>query len=911
MKMIPLLLSACLLATSCSKSVEKIIERPTTNGNALKIDEKSENNIEDIRTLLNSETPNLALAQFLMKTLSLEDRKLLAELVINLSREEVSEILDKVQRQNEYLRQRYLHNGLNFISDSIPQNYFLTSSPELSASMNFEDMLAVSTIGYLKSQALDEIISTFNTRAASLIKELTREILADLKANDPAAIAELSSYAQMMENEGIKKISNFEPFLQKLDKFYLNSGLNEKEQYIVLMSGLVAGGIYAAFQDDPALAKIRSLVANARELYEKGKELYTLGKALDQHFSDTAKNLEDLKDGLAGSKKHLSDLANRAQAPGESQTNSDAKNINDFIYRKLIIGKDGLPNGQNQSILSKQVEINASIKKTIDAAGNLSNNLNNILSATQNMANLLGVKLPKGISSAMEKAQKVSATVQVAQGVMAGFASGGFLGAVSFLGSGSSLLGVGKSAESAKLTEISKKLDLVLKNQKLMMDMQLETMKMLKELALMVDQYHQKEMMALAELRDYELVSLEISKAFLNKELRACERMIRFQLRSDWKNFSFESESFNSINHLEVIRSKFQASFKRLTDIKRLLKADPQAFSNCQAALYSAFGGTLVDENPVLGIFASNDQANLLAFERAYKSSLAAFIHLASPNSLDEIPLHLPVRNFSRIEEKGRIRYRDVDSNNNYEVERLISAKNLERYLGHLLVLLPLFEVDQEDWNGSHEDIVESYLIMSYDGRIKSHFFLSNALRLIQSGIAQEALLAGEPYLHKLHQQSMDTLFSQEKCESIRVSLNGENPGCQLRENKLLMKNLLSYHLIRRGVDFNFYSKAIITGNSKAISEALGFGTPETAFEQRSLDGKKVYFMSVPGKGSTLKIRLPMAEELRVGEITYSENLPRLLSMQKFVIDALVNVSPLKRNFQGDQLLKLLGTEAL
>ena len=189
MKAIPLILSACLLATSCSKTVEKIIERPTPTGTALEIDKKSKGNIEDIRTLLNSETPNLALAQFLLKTLSPEDRKLLAELVTGLSREDVNEILNQVQRQNEYLRQRYLHNGLNFISDDIPQNYFLIDSPELSVSMNFEDMLAVSTISYLKSQALDDIINNFNTRAASLTKELTSEILADLKVSDPEAIA--------------------------------------------------------------------------------------------------------------------------------------------------------------------------------------------------------------------------------------------------------------------------------------------------------------------------------------------------------------------------------------------------------------------------------------------------------------------------------------------------------------------------------------------------------------------------------------------------------------------------------------------------------------------------------------------------------------------------------------------------
>lgn len=101
-------------------------------------------------------------------------------------------------------------------------------------------------------------------------------------------------------------------------------------------------------------------------------------------------------------------------------------------------------------------------------------------------------------------------------------------------------------------------------------------------------------------------------------------------------------------------------------------------------------------------------------------------------------------------------------SHENYEFENLISVKNLERYLGHLLILGPLLEVDKNVWQMSYQEIINTYIANSNtdsNQNTRSHYFLNNALKMVQSSIAQEALLAGEPILLTLNDKYLEDIF--------------------------------------------------------------------------------------------------------------------------------------------------------
>ena len=115
---------------------------------------------------------------------------------------------------------------------------------------------------------------------------------------------------------------------------------------------------------------------------------------------------------------------------------------------------------------------------------------------------------------------------------------------MSLLSSGpiGSMLGLSGGGTDPSITEalgrMEGKLDLVLENQQKMIGMQIETIKMIKNLVVMIDEYHQTEMMAIADLRDLTIVNLEIGKAVKNQNIRICEVMIDYKLKAYWGNGS-------------------------------------------------------------------------------------------------------------------------------------------------------------------------------------------------------------------------------------------------------------------------------------------------------------------------------------------------------------------------------------
>ncbi|HXH32773.1 MAG TPA: hypothetical protein VNJ01_18390, partial [Bacteriovoracaceae bacterium] len=484
----------------------------------------------------------------------------------------------------------------------------------------------------------------------------------------------------------------------------------------------------------------------------------------------------------------------------KSSKHVESKEIFRFLKGAVLGEKKKSGQPENSSILSKKIRINANLDKSVKAVGNLSNNLSNIIQTTEAMAALFKTDLPPGMKKLMGKAQKVSAMVNLATTAIAAFSTGGFMGAMSVMGSmGSMFGGGGKGQDSAMLAEINQKLDAVLENQKKIMELQIETMNMIKELAVMVDQYHQREMLALAELRDSSLVVNEISKSLLNRDVRACERMVNYQLSSIWKNFDFSKEAFFSINHLGLIQSRFTSTITSLGDIRRILgSVEDDGFRSCQRGLAEAFGGNASEENPLRAIFDSTGEKNLMKFQREiYHPLLSGLKEFSQVTDFDSLPLHLPVKTFAGLRHK--IDYLNSatlvkhSSNDIYDLENLISVKNLERYLSHLIILLPVIEVNGAAWSRTTSEIISEYLEMANTGsnqNTRSNYFLRNALKLTQSAIAQEALLAGEPILHMIHDKKIREVLSASNCAS-----DGREDSlslvCSVRKNKLLLKNLL------------------------------------------------------------------------------------------------------------------------
>ena len=72
-----------------------------------------------------------------------------------------------------------------------------------------------------------------------------------------------------------------------------------------------------------------------------------------------------------------------------------------------------------------------------------------------------------------------------------------------------------------------------------------ETMNMIKNMALLIDQYHQTQMAALSELRDIGLISNEFEKLQANSGIRSSEQLVGYRLSSEVRDYLKNPISIN------------------------------------------------------------------------------------------------------------------------------------------------------------------------------------------------------------------------------------------------------------------------------------------------------------------------------------------------------------------------------
>ncbi|MFP5384661.1 MAG: hypothetical protein ACLGHN_01185 [Bacteriovoracia bacterium] len=919
MKKLSLLLATTILMSACSKTVEEVSNsNPTQKTEAIR-QEKLNKDLDALKRLLSSEAPNLALAEILIKSLSEEYKPEVAKLVSQLTPHEAEAIINQVKADNRSIYNSMMFKHQRYQDDeALLKNSLMDPDLFMGHPFSFENQLKVSTFAYLKSKALDNIISTYDKRASELADQLAESIAIEIGKSYPVDATKIEDSIQNTSKErAIEVIKNIQPVVEKLDNHFKNSKLSESEQYTVVIAGIIAGGIYAKVKDSNGfqnfLKRNKQAIKDVKEFAEKAKEFSVIVNSLEDHIKKTSDNIRDFQDGLKGSRKSISELYSEAVKNGGPKDLTSKRIIN-FLYNNVIRGKKEKLKEENDSILSKQVSFNENFDKTLTAAGKLSDNLSNIIKTTNRLTALFGVKPSKDLQNVLDKAQKVSAVVSTVKSAMAGFATGGFIGALGALSSGpmASLMSGGDQT-SAQLGEINKKLDQVLRNQREMMRMQVETMNMIKDLALMVDTYHQREMAALSSLKDYAMVDLEIARATLHKDIRSCERIISFQLSSVWRNFSFSQESFHSINNIDLLSSRFNEQIQGIKDIHRILiSVESNGFGDCQKALAEAFGSADIKESPLNLVSLTNGEQNFYNFQRkTYRPLLGSLQDVAKSSSLEEVPLHLPMKSFGALKIKDQyVKNTSIEGQHNdvYYLSDLISVKNLERYLNHLIILLPIIEMDKEVWLGSYSDIINTYLRnidLSRNHKTRSFFLLENALKITQSAIAQEAIIAGEPLLPTLYEKHVHDVFS-----TATPCGDGFNRRvCAIRTNNLLLQNLLSYTLFREGEGINnFKSRYEKAFASKNVQELTAFLNLKDKQIEVSVDSDQLVLKLKNGFESEVTVNLPSPKDLASGEILYSENMPRLLKMQEVILNNLEKVTPVKRDYHGNDMLKVLMT---
>lgn len=921
MKNLSLIITATILLSACSKTIKEIHTESSLRESS-KLESISNPDYfekKQIEELLNSRYPNIALAEMLSRALSPQDKEIIKEEILQINPEELKAVIQTVINNNSEIKEKFLFHGENyqnnqsFLKNSLYNRDQLRNSP-----FSSEKLLAVSVFNHVKNKALDEIVSDYKKNASDLSKVFAKKIAIDVSKSAEAtkAIESAANHSKDV-NEFIETLTKNKHYIEKVDQYFKKSNLNESEQYAFIVAGVVAGGIYTGIKDHAGfqnfVKEAKKVAQDIKDIKAKADQLIVLVNALDKHAQDTKKNAELLKEGLQGARRDFAYSYQEVSKEVAKGQGVRSRNMINFLHDNVISGKK-TGNGNNVSIFSKPVHINENIHKSINAAAGISNNLANILNTTKAISDKLGVKLSDSTLKVIDKANKVAAVANAATIAIKGFATGGALGAISALSASNmgglgAALGAGRDNNAAEFAQINRKLDEILRNQREMMRLQVETMKMVKDLALLVDTYHQEEMRALADLRNLSLVNNEIAKSIQNKSIRSCERLIQFQLSSIWKDREVEFKSDFGINNVKLIKTGFLGNIKSLKDIRSIINAgEMNTFANCQDGIAEAFGAEINKENPVLAIFNTSEEKDLLRFQKeTYLPLLNALYAFNGTTNFDSIPLHIPASNFEGQKFKSTIMSEDFRSgtdSSHYHLDELLSAKSLERYLSRLLIVYPLLEMDKPVWNSTSKDIIRSYLTQAESNaeNIRSYYYLMNSLKMVQSAIAQETILAGEPILHDLHKNFRRQLFSVENCSEVQKKIDAPlDLICSVRSNKLLMKNLLNYSL-------SFQMRKRIAEYAEAFDKKDRVAL--ASFFNNAIDSKrineKLELEVIVNEGfpvAKYTLALPTPEELQDEKIMYSENLPRLLDMQTLILEALEKVDPVK--MKGVDYLKL------
>ena len=905
-----LLMSLTLGACGKNMTTREVVMMPGTTSSQIANMQTSElSGHESWRRLILSNEKNIALAEILSATVAKENQAMVQELVSSLTTEEIKEIITQVKSEREVLRKSFLFRqntqleGTDLYRRSILEEDYKVADSEI-------NQMTIATFSYLKSKSMEEIYKSFNTVIAENSKDIAQAMIQDIGTQNVSLAKELEVAVSESANaeEFSSKLAKSQSYLEKADEYFKYSGLNTKEQLMMIATGAVGAVIFAELKSTKTfgvlLKKYKDIQVVIKDVKEK-IELVKMTVEIIKRDRDLVKaSIKDLNSGLAGVKEGIQESIDQVK----NSPDADSKKTAQFLYDKVIKGKELNKAEANASILASQKKISENLSKSFVAAGNMANNLESIVLVTQKLSSDFGIKLPAGLQKALATASKVAAGVKLASALVSGFMSGGVLTAVGALSSGplGSMLGMGGGTDPqvmAALGRIEAKLDVVLENQQKMMEMQIETIKMIKNLAIMVDEYHQKEMIALAGLHDDNMINQELSKAKLNANIRRCESLIDLELKKFWGKDS--RNAFNGSVTTELDYSKFYSNFKTLNDFRKFARgATANDYAYCQDALSEAFGNTSTIDNPILSIFNSEDHENLFAFQRDTYKPLVGLLALTTENLGERKKvLHIPMSRVSDLDLKSTLlnSHDSLVTNNefDYNFDSLLSTKSLERYFSSYAILYPVFEFDKSDWDKSLPELVETYYknMSPTDGTSieekrddnisRSYFFMSNALDFIQSAIAQEALLAGESLIPTIKAKYGASVLKDNGCETALI--------CAIRSNKLLMQNYLAYTIQKNITFVNTLEKykaemSSANPNLAVLSEYLNLKGAHA--NVLTLENQVVTISLKALSGKVTKIPLPKAEIILEDRMLYSENMTRLLKMQKSAIAALVKLSP-------------------
>ena len=881
------------------------------------------------RLVLTKDKNNYSLAKIFSAHVSFEEKEAVENYINeNLSTEEIATIIKRVSANYENKKLVYLYNDAPWAQDQKLIDESIMKLEEITVDYgDLEKQLMVETAIKIKSKYLEEILGTYSKAIDQTSAELAADYAVILKEKQPEVIKKAEEALRNGKKDAaIETLRKGLEKLQEFNQIRQDTDIENSQLVMVGLSGAVAYKIYDLVKDSKTFANVKKIINDAKVLkqkFEDAKKIVTAIKDLHKSMSDEVSNFtaatKKLGEGAGGLISAV-----KKDLEKDPKNNLTVKEQLDALYKKIKGGsKSEVANGKYKNHLDKMdqglVAMSSSFSK-------ISENFDAIINSSVQLLNVLGVKIGKDGQKIIKAAKTVSGIISVAANTLKGFATGGYVGAgVALLGSMSSVFG--GSSEAAAQAQIMKqlemmdlKLDEILKLQKETIQLQLETMKMIRDLALMVDEFHQEEMRALSLLRDEGLTNMELAKVELNRNIKQCELLIEYQMANATRQEPLYLFSDNT-DLLDITHKNFYGSLVKYQSFESIVRgATFDGFSNCQSGINDAFGSVSHKENPILAIYnsKSDGENNLLRYQReVYAPLFNEFNNSVIGESYTvQLPLHIPVKSMKGLDKKYSFLANPTSlsgrGDNVYNFSNFVSPLALTRYASSLLILYPLLDFDRDTWMQGPNAIVNRFFadLLSIPGagsddhnsylKSRSLYLLKNALRMTQSAIAQEALLSGEPMLNVLYNKRAELFKSENPCTD--RSLGKGNLQCAVYSNRLLLKNLLVYSLMKDG-NLENYKNVLATAGDKgipALEQMLGNGSGY--FNNKiKYDAKAGYYveLKLADPSSPSIVVLPSAESLKDVPVFYSENMVKLVKLQLKLIDAIIEVSP---QFMNDGL---------
>lgn len=713
----------------------------------------------------------------------------------------------------------------------------IVSNPENAV---FEKKLRTSYSIKRQNYFLEQINKIMSESIDKSARLLAKYYIQDLISKNSGLIDGIDSARTMLSKKRAEEILRI--LKQKNGELALY-GFSPEDNTDLLVYSMIASVLADHLEKNMSIRTLVSVTESLRNLKDEVGNLKALLAASDDMRKKTKENLNAVRDNFQGLVNDIQFYAHNFDGDQLRLTDASKKELKQY-FQDLINGtvRSDVNLREPKSFLSSEYPVNEHFIGFLDATQKSANSLGNLIQTSEKMANMLQIKLDPSVHKALMDAKKFSDDLKLANAVVDGFSQGGLIGGLSAFmssGAGAATILSGPVAGPMMLMQaqmnsqfdaVKKDLGEIKEMQKQILDMQKKTMEMIRNVAEMIDNYHRLEMFELAEIKREVLNTKTMVSHLRNENIVQCLNTLQYLSGEN-------SQKAPNLASVESYRQYIRNAVPDLNSLRnRLVVSGNGTVDACQNAFARTFGADITGEKSFL--YAQNTASFYNSYEEDRLNLLIPALHYMQSqkiNSLIQWPrrgFHLLSGTFDKFEKfKKNLLYTNFATNtqgDDVQIKNLINVPMLETVATSMLILHPYVSVGIENLR-SQQDLLK---ILSPDSSSfvvpseKSKKWISDAIDIARLALSQQAILSGEVLLPSLYQDYKEIISVTSKCEKLADESSSEKQEfCFIRQNPIMMKNLIRYYLWKNNHKAVVYSGAKQSQDRSTIAQVLGVGT--------------------------------------------------------------------------------------